>query len=41
MAAVTEAGDIFTWGYGKDGQLGHGERTDVSIPTRIDQLGTG
>lgn len=24
-AAVSESGELYTWGHGKDGQLGHGD----------------
>lgn len=39
MAAITQSHEVFTWGYGREGQLGHGTRTDVPVPTLVDQLG--
>lgn len=41
MAVITETGDVFTWGYGKEGQLGHSETTDHSIPTKVEKLANG
>ena len=31
-AAVDHNGRLFTWGYGNDGQLGHGNRNDLASP---------
>lgn len=33
--AVAESGDVYTWGYGKDGQLGHGDTKDVHMPKAV------
>ncbi|KAL7079544.1 hypothetical protein ACQ4LE_001766, partial [Meloidogyne hapla] len=33
--ALTEKGEIFVWGKGKNGQLGTGNRNDVFVPIRI------
>lgn len=27
-AAVSESGELYSWGHGKDGQLGHGDTKD-------------
>lgn len=32
---VTEKGEVFTWGFGNDGQLGHGDKSDQYLPRRI------
>lgn len=34
--AVTRSGAVYSWGMGRDGQLGHGEKTDQPIPTAIE-----
>ncbi|ETV79080.1 hypothetical protein, variant [Aphanomyces astaci] len=37
--AVTEFGDVYSWGRGKDGELGHGEpREDLPIPVKVKGL---
>ena len=36
-ACVTEDGSVYTWGWGRDGQLGHGEAS--ATPVRVDALG--
>lgn len=36
--AVTESGEVYMWGYGKDGQLGHGETKDVHMPRALRSL---
>ncbi|CAK4080980.1 unnamed protein product [Aphanomyces euteiches] len=37
--AVTEFGDVYSWGRGKDGELGQGEpREDITTPTKIKSL---
>ena len=38
-AAVTEDGALWTWGYGGNGQLGHGDEEDHLVPTLV--LGAG
>lgn len=35
MAAVTEDGELFTWGYGSNGRLGHGDEKDQHKPVRV------
>ncbi len=35
-AALTSAGAVYTWGLGKDGRLGHGDRESHWRPRRID-----
>jgi len=37
-AALTEAGKVFTWGYGGDGRLGHGDQSDMLVPKALDVL---
>ena len=37
-ACVAGAGDVFTWGYGGDGRLGHGGSADASVPTLVDSI---
>jgi len=34
-AYVDTSGGIYTWGYGGDGQLGHGDSTTMPIPKKI------
>ncbi|GFY87472.1 regulator of chromosome condensation (RCC1) family protein [Actinidia rufa] len=36
--AVTERHNVFSWGRGTNGQLGHGESTDRNVPTIIESL---
>eukprot|EP00246_Nothoceros_aenigmaticus_P002684 TRINITY_DN13533_c0_g1_i1.p1 TRINITY_DN13533_c0_g1~~TRINITY_DN13533_c0_g1_i1.p1 ORF type:complete len:452 (-),score=54.98 TRINITY_DN13533_c0_g1_i1:408-1763(-) len=36
--AVTEAGNVYSWGRGTSGQLGHGDAVDIALPKRIDLL---
>ena len=31
-AALDDKGRVFTWGYGNDGALGHGNRSDLASP---------
>ena len=38
-AAVTHAGEIFTWGAGEHGQLGHGDEESRIAPTVVVELG--
>lgn len=33
--AVTESGQLYTWGYGRVGQHGHGDNANRSVPTRV------
>lgn len=35
-AAVTEDGALYTWGEGRNGQLGHSDFKDYAVPTRLD-----
>jgi alpha-tubulin suppressor-like RCC1 family protein len=30
--AISKSGKVYTWGFGDDGQLGHGDRTDQNVP---------
>lgn len=34
-AAVTARGELYTWGRGNYGRLGHGSSEDVSLPTLV------
>eukprot|EP00727_Mastigamoeba_balamuthi_P014412 m51a1_g9596 hypothetical protein (1520) ;mRNA; r:1034033-1039913 len=34
----TEAGDVYSWGSSTNGQLGHGDACDQSVPTLVDAL---
>jgi len=38
-AAITHQGELYTWGAGEDGQLGHGNTDDVHGPIRVQSLG--
>ncbi|KAF4687477.1 hypothetical protein FOZ60_003951 [Perkinsus olseni] len=38
MAAVTDEGELYTWGYGRDGNLGHGDKADVGVPKLVEAL---
>ena len=29
---------MYTWGYGNEGQLGHGDKSDQLLPRRINNL---
>uniref|UniRef100_A0A7S0E4A4 RCC1-like domain-containing protein n=1 Tax=Hanusia phi TaxID=3032 RepID=A0A7S0E4A4_9CRYP len=37
-AAVTADGKLYTWGYGRSGQLGNGNTVDVSLPVLVREL---
>ena len=37
-AAVSEVGEVLTWGAGSYGNLGHGDNTDQSMPKLVDGL---
>lgn len=36
--AVTSDGDLYSWGYGKYGALGHGSTEDVAMPKKVEGL---
>jgi E3 ubiquitin-protein ligase HERC2 len=36
--AITAAGELFTWGHGDGGRLGHGDSDARTTPTRVDAL---
>ncbi|CAI5472595.1 unnamed protein product [Closterium sp. Yama58-4] len=38
IAALTAASDLFTWGQGNHGQLGHGDVRDREVPTRVEAI---
>jgi alpha-tubulin suppressor-like RCC1 family protein len=33
--AITESGEVYTWGFGNEGQLGHGDKSDQMLPRKI------
>ena len=35
---VTEDGDVYAWGRGRSGALGHGDRENVSLPKKVEAL---
>ncbi len=35
---VTDKGDVYTFGYGNEGQLGHGDKSDQLLPRKINNL---
>jgi alpha-tubulin suppressor-like RCC1 family protein len=35
---LTRDGDVFTWGYGHYGQLGHGNKRDQNVPKQVEGL---
>ena len=37
-AAVSEAGEVLTWGAGSYGNLGHGDNTDIATPKLVEAL---
>lgn len=37
-AVVTKDGDVLTWGFGGNGQLGHGNKKHVAVPTIVAAL---
>lgn len=37
-AAVTETGEVYTWGGGEHGQLGHGDKVNRIVPTLVEAL---
>ena len=38
--ATTNDGDVYSWGSGRDGQLGHGDVRDRLVPTLVESLST-
>jgi len=32
---LNDKGEVFTWGYGNDGQLGHKEKTNLNQPKKV------
>ena len=34
--ALTSDGEVYSWGFGRNGRLGHGSIQDFDIPTRIE-----
>ncbi|ETV89424.1 hypothetical protein H257_00711 [Aphanomyces astaci] len=37
-AAVSESGEVYTWGGGEHGQLGHGDKVNKTIPSLVEKL---
>jgi len=37
-ACTTEEGTLYTWGSGRNGRLGHGDRSDKKVPTLVEAL---
>ncbi|NXN61727.1 RCCD1 protein, partial [Rynchops niger] len=37
-AVVTRGGELYTWGWGKYGQLGHGDNSSSDQPRRVEYL---
>lgn len=37
-AAITSQGELFTWGRGNYGRLGHGTNDDSSVPQMVEVL---
>jgi len=37
FAAIDNDGNIYTWGNGLYGQLGHGDKSSISIPKRVNR----
>jgi len=38
VVAVTKDGEVYTWGYGRDGQLGHNNLSDIQKPKHVEAL---
>ncbi|KAE9006580.1 hypothetical protein PR003_g16815 [Phytophthora rubi] len=36
--AITDAGELYTWGSGEDGRLGHGDMRDRAVPRKVMSL---
>ena len=36
--ALTVTGELYAWGKGDDGQLGHGDKEDVAVPRVVDGI---
>ena len=37
-AAITDSGELYTWGAGRDFALGHGDRNNRLLPTKVEAL---
>lgn len=37
-ACVTEDGEVYTWGFGKNGALGHGDWNEQGLPKKVEKL---
>jgi len=36
---VTDKGEVYIWGFGNEGQLGHGDKSDQFLPRKVTNLG--
>lgn len=36
---MTDKGEVYTWGFGNEGQLGHGDKSDQFLPRKVANLG--
>lgn len=34
--ALSQSGEVYSWGINSDGQLGHGHKSDIKIPKKLD-----
>lgn len=37
-ACITEEGEVYTWGAGKNGALGHGDWNEVDSPKKVEGM---
>merc|ERR1711871_1003266 len=37
-AAIAETGELYTWGGGEHGQLGHGDKVNQQMPCLVEEL---
>ena len=33
--ALSQKGEVYSWGINSDGQLGHGHKSDIKIPKKV------
>lgn len=38
-ALITKDNQLFTWGYGHDGQLGHQSKNQLTTPVKVEKVG--
>ncbi len=36
--ALTKEGKVYTWGEGREGELGHGDETESALPRMVEAL---